>query len=290
MRALVTGCVRSSSGTRSGASWVRRPGVEEAGHRSGVDPAAREQADADAVRLVFVLAGEADLGLRRHALRRGDRAHVASEPCRSASEQHGCQHRGGRDHVHAGRVLEARAMCRWVTCDTRGPARLPARSPVRGEQQARVDADVAAGSANALMVGLRTRKKLKSRLRRGELEMRSPSDCRYSLVSGSSSRCPESRRPRITMRPMRASSSMLSVAWAAVPISGSWSAPTGRRNPGQQQPRGQQQPAEPAFSLRDFEAHRRLDRCWQPVRRRGAGPQRSRTRNRPGASVRRASA
>jgi len=29
MRALVTGCVRSSSGTRSGASWVRRPMVSK---------------------------------------------------------------------------------------------------------------------------------------------------------------------------------------------------------------------------------------------------------------------
>ena len=80
------------------------------------------------------------------------------------------------------------------------------------------------GSAKALMLGSLTRKNVNWRFPVfAWLDSLRPSDCRYSLVSGSSRMRPVSLRPRITMRPMRFSSSMLKVDAAAVPISGNWS-------------------------------------------------------------------
>ncbi len=120
-----------------------------------------------------------------------------------------------------------RAMCRCVTCEiscastpasslsfevsSSSPAFTPMKPP---------------GSANALMSRLPTRKKLNGRSLLpscARLESRSPSDCMYSLISGSSTTAPDARRLRITMRPMLYSSSTLKAACAAVPISGSWS-------------------------------------------------------------------
>ena len=118
-----------------------------------------------------------------------------------------------------------RAMWRWVTCAI-SCAYTPASSLSLRVSSSRPEwmPMNPPGSANALMVGSLIRKKLNRRLPScAMLESRSPRVCRYSFVSGSSSMRPVSLRPRMTMRPMRYSSSRLSVDAAAVPISGRWS-------------------------------------------------------------------
>ena len=49
--------------------------VEERRHRVRIEPGGGQDADADAIGLVFIFAGEIDAGLRGHVLGRGDRTH-----------------------------------------------------------------------------------------------------------------------------------------------------------------------------------------------------------------------
>ena len=115
-----------------------------------------------------------------------------------------------------------RAMWRWVTCAI-SCASTPASSP-----SLRVAVTSPAltpmnppGSANALMPASLIAKNVKRCAPScALLASRMPSDCRYSVTSGSSTIWPASRRLRTIIRPILYSSMSDSVVLAGVPMSG----------------------------------------------------------------------
>ena len=121
-------------------------GLEEAVHRVGVVARRGEDADADPVGLVLVLAGEIDLRLDREVLRGGDGAHRGVRVSSGHRADQDCrQRRRGRDEVRASLRLDA---ARDVSLrDVRDFVRQDGRELALAlglEQQAGVNADESA--------------------------------------------------------------------------------------------------------------------------------------------------
>ena len=192
MRALVTGWVRSSSGTRSGPSWVRRNIVSKnAGIAFGIETRAGQHADADAVGFVLVLAREVDARLRRQALRRADRAHRRVANRRRPRRQAGSPP-ASRPWIRgscATPLSRPRAMWRCVTCAT-SCASTPASSLSFAVSSSSPECTPMKppGSANALIGRIADQEEIEVAIAvvREARQACSPSDCRYSPNSGSS--------------------------------------------------------------------------------------------------------
>ena len=131
-------------------------GVEEARHRRRIESGRVEQADADTVRFVLVLAREVDLRLDGEVLRRGHCAHRrVGAAARHRADQDRSERGGGGHQVRTRLVLEA---ARDVPLrDVRHLVREHGRELallVRLEQQPGVDADEPAGQGERVDRGV----------------------------------------------------------------------------------------------------------------------------------------